>query len=410
MLKAKDKQASRGNWITFAIVLALTLITMVLENVMSPGSLLFTVIKKGAVYSLVAVSMNLLNGFTGLFSLGQAGFMLLGAYAYAIFMIPDAAREGVYYLFGGSSVHFSFQEMFQHLFGTSGFGGGVSLVLGVLVAIIFAGLVAALFAYLIGLPVLRLKSDYLAIATLGFAEILRAIFQWQALGKVTNGANILKGYPTFADFNITNAAGKVVFRLSAVMPILLAGGCIFIIVLLINSSYGRAFKAIRDDEIAAEAMGVNLEKHKSLSFVISSFFAGVSGALFAMFATTVQAKVFTSAMTYEILLIVVIGGIGSITGSVLGSFLYVACSEWWLRFLDNPTMIGTFKVPLLGHGFRMVVFSVVIMVIVLFYRQGLMGTKEFSWDAIFAFFGKIGRFFKNLFTGQKAVKGGAANE
>ena len=109
MLKAKDKQASRGNWITFAIVLALTLITMVLENVMSPGSLLFTVIKKGAVYSLVAVSMNLLNGFTGLFSLGQAGFMLLGAYGYAIFMIPDAARDSVYYLFEGSSVHFSFQ-------------------------------------------------------------------------------------------------------------------------------------------------------------------------------------------------------------------------------------------------------------------------------------------------------------
>ena len=375
MLKAKDKQARRGNWITFAIVLALTLITMVLENVMSPGSLLFTVIKKGAVYSLVAVSMNLLNGFTGLFSLGQAGFMLLGAYAYAIFMIPDAAREGVYYLFGGSSVHFSFQE-FQHLFGASGFGGGVSLVLGVLVAIIFAGLVAALFAYLIGLPVLRLKSDYLAIATLGFAEILRAIFQWQALGKVTNGANILKGYPTFADFNITNASGKVLFRLSAVMPILLAGGCIFIIILLINSSYGRAFKAIRDDEIAAEAMGVNLEKHKSLSFVISSFFAGVSGALFAMFATTVQAKVLTSAMTYEILLIVVIGGIGSVSGSCIASFLYIACSEWWLRFLDNEAYIGAFKVPLLRNGFRMVVFSVIIMIVVLFFRKGIMGDKE----------------------------------
>ena len=388
MLKAKDKQASRGNWITFAIVLALTLITMVLENVMSPGSLLFTVIKKGAVYSLVAVSMNLLNGFTGLFSLGQAGFMLLGAYAYAIFMIPDAAREGVYYLFGGSSVHFSFQEMFQHLFGASGFGGGVSLVLGVLVAIIFAGLVAALFAYLIGLPVLRLKSDYLAIATLGFAEILRAIFQWQALGKVTNGANILKGYPTFADFNITNASGKVLFRLSAVMPILLAGGCIFIIVLLINSSYGRAFKAIRDDEIAAEAMGVNLEKHKSLSFVISSFFAGVSGALFAMFATTVQAKVFTSAMTYEILLIVVIGGIGSVTGSVIGSFLYIACSEWWLRFLDDSQTYLGVNIPFMRGGFRMVVFSVVIMLVVLFYRQGIMGTREFSWQAIIDFFKK----------------------
>ena len=122
MLKAKDKEARRGNLITFAIVLALTLVTMVLENVMSPGSLLFTVIKKGAVYSLVAVSMNLLNGFTGLFSLGQAGFMLLGAYAYAIFMIPDAARDGVYYLFEGSSIHFSFQEMFQHLFVATGFG------------------------------------------------------------------------------------------------------------------------------------------------------------------------------------------------------------------------------------------------------------------------------------------------
>ena len=377
MLKAKDKQARRGNWITFAIVLALTLITMVLENVMSPGSLLFTVIKKGAVYSLVAVSMNLLNGFTGLFSLGQAGFMLLGAYAYAIFMIPDAAREGVYYLFGGSSVHFSFQEMFQHLFGASGFGGGVSLVLGVLVAIIFAGLVAALFAYLIGLPVLRLKSDYLAIATLGFAEILRAIFQWQALGKVTNGANILKGYPTFADFNITNASGKVLFRLSAVMPILLAGGCIFIIILLINSSYGRAFKAIRDDEIAAEAMGVNLEKHKSLSFVISSFFAGVSGALFAMFATTVQAKVFTSAMTYEILLIVVIGGIGSISGSVMATFLYVACSEWWLRGLDSGSFLGI-QSDLFRNGFRMVVFSVVIMIVVLFFRRGIMGDREIT--------------------------------
>ena len=378
MLKVKDKEARRGNLITFAIVLVLTLVTMVLENVMSPGSLLFTVIKKGAVYSLVAVSMNLLNGFTGLFSLGQAGFMLLGAYAYAIFMIPDAARDSVYYLFEGSSIHFSFQEMFQHLFGATGFGGGVSLVLGVLVAIIFAGLVAAFFAYLIGLPVLRLKSDYLAIATLGFAEILRAIFQWQTLGKVTNGANILKGYPTFADFNITNASGKVLFRLSAVVPILLAGICIFLIVLLINSSYGRAFKAIRDDEIAAEAMGVNLAKHKSLSFVISSFFAGVSGALFAMFATTVQAKVFTSAMTYEILLIVVIGGIGSVSGSCIASFLYIACSEWWLRFLDNEAYIGAFKVPLLRNGFRMVVFSIIIMIVVLFFRRGIMGDREIS--------------------------------
>lgn len=376
MHKTETKQKNRGNLITLIIVLALMVLTIVLENVMSPTSMLFTVIKKGAVYSLVAVSMNLLNGFTGLFSLGQAGFMLLGAYTYAVFMIPSDLRDGVYYLFGGSSVHFSFQEMFAGIFGSTGFGGGLSLVLGVLVAIICAGLVAALFAYLIGLPVLRLKSDYLAIATLGFAEIIRAVFQWDALGPVTNGANMLKNYPTFADFNITNASGQTVLRLSAFVPVLIAGLCIFIIILLINSSYGRAFKAIRDDEIAAEAMGVNLAKHKRMSFCVSSFFAGIGGALFAMFATTVQAKTFTSIMTYEILLIVVIGGIGSVSGSCIASFLYIACSEWWLRFLDNEAYIGTFKVPLMRNGFRMVVFSIIIMIVVLFFRRGIMGTRE----------------------------------
>ena len=152
--------------------------------------------------------------------------------------------------------------------------------------------------------------------------------------------------------------------------------CIGIIVLLINSSYGRAFKAIRDDEIAAEAMGINLFKHKELSFVISSFFAGVGGALFAMYVANAQAKVYTSTMTYEILLIVVIGGIGSVSGSCIATFLYVACSEWWLRFLDSETYIGNFKVPLLHTGFRMVVFSVVIMIVVLFFSKGIMGDKE----------------------------------
>ena len=262
-------------------------------------------------------------------------------------------------------------------------------------ALILAGVVAALFAALIGAPVLRLKSDYLAIATLGFAEILRAVIQWEKLGPLTNASNILRKFTGYS---------------SILFPFIVAGICIAMIVLLINSTYGRAFKAIREDEIAAEAMGINLMKHKMISFCTSSFFAGIGGALLAMFQHNVQAKSFTTAMTYEILLIVVIGGIGSITGSILGSFLYVACSEWWLRFLDNPTVIGTFKVPLLGHGFRMVVFSVVIMVIVLFYRQGLMGTREFSWDAIFAFFGKVGRFFKGLFGGKKTVKGGAVNE
>jgi len=382
-LKQDNKHTSRNAAIALAAFLVFIIL---LENltswipglpaILQPTSQLFTVLKKSAVYSLVAVSMNLLNGFTGLFSLGQAGFMLLGAYTYAILMVPVAARDQVYYLYEGSAVNFSLPDMFGSIFGTSGFGGGLSLVLGALIGIILAGCVAALFAWLIGVPVLRLKSDYLAIATLGFAEILRAVFQWQKLGRVTNGANMIKSFPTFTSFNITSSSGATVLRLSTFVPMFVAAMCILIIVLLINSSYGRAFKAIRDDEIAAEAMGINLFKHKELSFVISSFFAGVGGALFAMYAANAQAKIYATTMTYEILLIVVIGGIGSITGSCIGTFLYVACSEWWLRFLDSEQYIGSFKVPLLRNGFRMVVFSVVIMIVVLFFSKGIMGDRE----------------------------------
>ena len=385
MLKDKTKQKASLNTVFF--ILAVLILVLILENVslilphvpaiLKPTSQLFTVLKKTAVYSLVAVSMNLLNGFTGLFSLGQAGFMLLGAYTYAILSVPAENKDAVYYLYGGSALKYSIQDLLGKVFGTTGFGGGLSLVLAVVIAIILAGLVAAFFAYLIGLPVLKLKSDYLAIATLGFAEILRAIFQWQALGPVTNGANMIKSFPTFTSFNI-KVGGKTVLYLSTFFPFVIAAICIGLIVLLVNSSYGRAFKSIRDDEIAAEAMGINLAKHKMLSFVISSFFAGVGGALFAMYASNAQAKVYTSTMTYEILLIVVIGGIGSISGSCLATLLYVSCSEWWLRFLDSETVIGSFKVPLLRNGFRMVFFSVVIMIIVLFFRTGIMGDKEIS--------------------------------
>jgi len=364
------KTVRKSTWITLVCVVVLLAAVVVLENTLDPNKniMVFTALKKGAVYALVAVSMNLLNGFTGLFSLGQAGFMLLGAYTYAILTIPTESREAVYYIYGGSAINFSLPELFG--------GGPVGLVLGVLLALILGGCVAGAVAWLIGLPVLRLKSDYLAIATLGFGEIIRAVFQWDKLGPVTNGANALKNFPTFSSFNIQNANGETVLRLSTFVAFLLAGVCVAAIVLLINSTYGRAFKAIRDDEVAAEAMGINLSRHKRLSFVISSFFAGVGGGMFAMFANQAQAKTFTTAMTYEILLIVVIGGIGSVSGSCIAAFLYVAASEWWLRFLDAETYIGTFKVPLLRNGFRMVVFSIVIMIVVLFFRKGIMGDRE----------------------------------
>ena len=323
--------------------------------------MLITVVRKSAVYALVAVSMNLLNGFTGLFSLGQAGFMLIGAYTYAIFSIPSESIAGVYQYYD-AAINFSFQEAINGIFGLEAMAAP-GLIIGALLAMLLAGVVAAFFAWLIGLPVLRLKSDYLAIATLGFAEIIKAIFQWQKFGPITNGSNLLRRFPTFS---------------SVIFPFAVSGLCIAIIVMLVNSSYGRAFKAIRDDEIAAEAMGIDLFKHKQMSFVISSFFAGVSGALLAMYQTTVQASAFKSAMTYEILLIVVIGGIGSISGSCIASFLFIACNEWWLRFLDNEMYIGAWQVPLLRTGFRKVVFSVIIMAVVLFYRQGIMGDRELS--------------------------------
>jgi branched-chain amino acid transport system permease protein len=318
-------------------------------------SMLASVIQKAAIYSLLAVSLNLLNGFTGLFSLGQAGFMLLGAYTYAILTIPVAQRANVYQYFNGGALKFTLPA----------FAG-----------VILAGVVAACFAWLVGKPCLRLKSDYLAIATLGFAEIIRALIQWEVLGPITNASNILKRFPTYE---------------SILTPVLLSAFCIGLIVLLINSSYGRAFKAIREDEIAAEAMGINLAKTKMQAFLTSAFFAGVGGAMLAMFQASVQAKAFTSAMTYEILLIVVIGGIGSVTGSVIGSFLYIACSEWWLRFLDDSQTYLGVNIPFMRGGFRMVVFSVIIMLIVLFYRQGIMGQREFSWQAIIDFFSGKGR-------------------
>ena len=341
---------------TAAVLLVLFAACVVVDLTLPSYHSAVTVIKKATVYALVAVSMNLLNGFTGLFSLGQAGFMLLGAYTFGVLTIPDEKKASVYQYFEGGGLPFSLTNIFSNIFGEQ-----IGTVVAILIALVIGGMFAALFAFLIGLPVLRLKSDYLAIATLGFAEILKAFFQWNGLGPITNGSNLLKGYPVFDH---------------ATAYVIIAGLMIALIVLLINSTYGRAFKAIRDDEVAAEAMGINLAKHKRLSFIISSFFAGIGGGLMAMYMGTIAAAPFKSALTYEILLIVVIGGIGSITGSVLASFLYIFSSEWLLRGLDSGTFLGINAPAVFKNGFRMAVFSVIIMVIVLFFRKGIMGDKE----------------------------------
>ena len=336
------------------VVLAVVLAGCIVLDMLLPSyHIAITVIKKASVYALVAVSMNLLNGFTGLFSLGQAGFMLLGAYAYAVLTIPTVKRPIVYQYFDGGALNFSLPEIFG--------GGTMGEFVGMIVGLLIGGILAAIVAYLIGLPVLRLKSDYLAIATLGFAEILRAFFQWNALGPITNGSNLLKSYPSFS---------------RATPYVVLAGLMIAIILLIINSTYGRAFKAIRDDEVAAEAMGINLAKHKRLAFITSSFFAGIGGGMMAMYMGAIAAAPFKSALTYEILLIVVIGGIGSVSGSIIASFLYIFSSEWLLRGLDSGKFLGIEAPAIFKNGFRMAVFSVIIMVIVLFFRKGIMGDKE----------------------------------
>ncbi len=401
VLRTPDEVAKRqGMWLTIVALVILYAVLFALDNFVKPNKftlMLIPVLRKGAIYSLLCVSMNLLNGFTGLFSLGQAGFILIGAYAYSIFSIPAAAHASVYQYFDGGAIQFSIPEMLGNAIGVN-----AGSFFGAIICIIIAGLAAAVFAALIGLPVLRLKSDYLAIATLGFAEILRAFFQWKGLGVITNGSNLLRKYTAFSDMKLQ--IGSQVFKLSTTFPFLIAIICIAIIVLLINSSYGRAFKAIRDDEVAAEAMGINLFKHKMLSFVISAFFAGVGGALLAMFQTAVQASTFTSVMTYEILLIVVIGGIGSVSGSCIAAFLYIACSEWWLRFLDSGALpFGNIQVSFFRDGFRMVVFSVVIMIIVLFFSKGIMGNKELSFAGLIK---KIKA--KKAAKAEKVKEGGAA--
>lgn len=332
------------------------------------NGMLVSVLQKGVIFALVAVSMNLLNGFTGLFSLGQAGFMSIGAYTTAILLIPVQNLDGVYYMNG---VHPAIRAFKMMVASSPEF---IQIIFP-FIALLLGGLLAAFAAALVGIAVLRLKSDYLAIATLGLSEIVRAIFSSPQFDQITNGSYGLNKIPNFPPM----MWGAIP---SLITPFIVVALCIVFIVLLIKSSYGRAFKAIREDEIAAEAMGINLFKHKSMSFVISSFFSAIAGGLLAMYMRSIEAKTFSITLTYDILLIVVIGGIGSVTGSVLSAFLVTAAKEWWLRFFDQPLLIGSWQVPLFRTGFRMVIFSILLMMVVLIYRRGIMGTNEFSWDRI----------------------------
>ncbi|MDP4161341.1 MAG: branched-chain amino acid ABC transporter permease, partial [Bacillota bacterium] len=235
--------------------------------------------------------------------------------------------------------------------------------------LLIGGIFAGLVGYLIGAPALRLRGDYLAIATLGFAEIIRVVFT--NTQTITNGALGLKGIPGSSNLWWTFGV--------AVVTVVFIGS-------LINSSYGRAFKAIREDEIAAESMGISLFKHKVLAFTIGAFFAGIGGGLLGSLLGTIDPLMFRFFLTFNILLIIILGGMGSITGTIISAFIITIGGEA-LRFLDESMTIGNFVLPGIS-GMRMVVFSALLMIVVLFFNRGIMGTNEFTWDSLFAKFGK----------------------
>lgn len=256
---------------------------------------------------ILAVSLNLVTGFTGQFSLGHAGFMSIGAYAGALINM----------------------EMNS----TTGF----------LIGVAAGAAAAALVGILIGMPTLRLKGDYLAIATLGMAEIIRVIFL--NMDDITNGAAGLNGIPRF-----TNWLWLFVFTVLTLV----------IINNFVKSSQGRACISIREDEIAAESMGINTTKYKVMAFAIGAFFAGIGGALYSSYFYFISPTIFGFQKSIDILVIVVFGGMGSITGSVIAAMLLAVIT----------TVLQSYS------ELRMIIYAVLLIAIMLFRPQGLLGNKE----------------------------------
>jgi branched-chain amino acid transport system permease protein len=271
---------------------------------------------------ILAVSLNLINGFTGQFSIGHAGFMAIGAYAsaYVTVTFGDKIRAALAFLPQGGR-------------------DGALLLAGIAVG----GALAAIAGFLVGVPSLRLRGDYLAIVTLGFGEIIRVfILNIDAVG----GARGFTGISKLANF---------------FWIYLFAAITILVVSRIVRSSFGRTLIAIREDEIAAEAMGVDTTRSKVISFIVSSAFAGIAGALFGHYLMYLHTNSFTFIKSIEIIIMIVIGGLGSITGSVLGAVLYIGLTEGLREFAQ----------------YRMVLFSFLLVVLMIVRPQGILGHREF---------------------------------
>ncbi len=303
------------------------------------------------VFITLAVSYNLVVGVCGQLHLGPNAFITIGAYTSALLTMSPAEKQMSFIItplvWPLNVLHAPF---------------ALSLVAG--------GVMAALFAFLISFPVFRVRGDYLAIVTLGFGEVVRVLAN--ALQSVTNGPLGLKGLPPRT--NLWWSWGI------AVLTTLL-------VVKLINSSYGRAMKAIREDETAAKAMGIDPFRHLVLAFMVSAFFSGVSGGLLAHLITTISPTLFTFFLTFNLLMIIVVGGLGSTTGAIVGAVLFTWGSEA-LRVVESDMNFGLFTIPGIP-GMRMVLFSLILLLVIIFARHGVMGRGEITWNRIASGWGAL---------------------
>jgi branched-chain amino acid transport system permease protein len=304
-----------------------------------------------AIFITLAVSYNLVNGFCGVLNLGPNAFIAIGAYTSALLTMSPAEKQ----------LNFIIEGLIWPL---------SVLHAPFVVSLIAGGLMAALFAFLISFPVFRVRGDYLAIVTFGFGEVVRVLCN--ALQRVTNGPLGLKGLPAYTNLWWTWGIAAIT---------------VFLVINLMNSSFGRAMKAIREDETAARAMGIDPFRHLLLAFLISAFFSGVGGALLAHLITTISPTLFTFFLTFNLLIMIVVGGLGSTTGAIFGAALFAWGGEA-LRVVERPISLGFYTIPGIP-GMRMVFFSVILMIVIIFARHGIMGRREFGWDLLS--FGKFHR-------------------
>ena len=301
-----------------------------------------TVLQQVGIYIIMAVSLNVATGYLGQLPLGHAGFMSVGGYSCAIFIMRMSPVLGV----GPRDFVLGTPET------------TIPFILGV----IFGGVVAAISGIIIGIPALRLKGDYLAIITLGFAEIIRVVMlniDDVLHMDLTGGANGLTGIPKYTNF---------------LNVFVVVGVSLFLIHTMMKSRHGRAILAIRDNEIAAEATGINITYYKTLAFVVSAFFAGVGGGLYAGCVGVMAPAKFGFMKSIEILVMVVLGGMGSMLGSVISATVLTILPEALRTFSD----------------YRMVVYAIVLILVMIFRPQGLLGTYDFS----------LGTWIQNIMNGR----------